>query len=740
MSAYSTSIFKESLRKRHENNDSNKLSHNTEQELLEQDNKKKDFIKEKKCLVQKKISKCIVLVIVPIILFALALFTRLYRISYSNRVVWDEAHFGKFSSYYIKREFYFDVHPPLGKTLIGLSGYLSGHNGTFIFESGTKYPKPVNYQFMRAFCAVFGALCIPLAYFTAIELNYSFYAAFLVGLMVLFDNSLATISRFILLDSMLLFFSMTTVYSLFKFHSYRLRPFSYRWHKWLFITGVSIGCVCSIKWVGIFITILCGLYTIDDLWVKFGDYKMPKMTYLRHWITRIIALIIVPFLFYALTFWTHFGILNKSGTGDAQMSSLFQANLEGTDINKSPIYIAYGSRVTIKNMAYAGGLLHSHVQTFPEGSTQQQVTCYHHRDGNNDWYVHPIHGMKPVSDEDPIQYLQNNDALRLIHKSTGCNLHSHNIPAPVTKKNSEVSCYGNLTIGDTNDHWVIEVIKDPDWQDTRIKTIKTAFRLRHTSLNCYLRASRTHLPQWGFKQIEVTCDKSNNPKDYFTHWNIEHHWNDRLPAGNVNFYKPSFWHDFVHANIGMMNTNNALIPEKGKKDELASYAWQWPTAIVGIRMCSWDDQVVKFYMLGNPIVYWISTASILIFFVLAIFYTTLITSNTYRALDSFDHFHYSGVYPVLGWALYYLPFFIMKRVLYLHHYFPALLFAILTTGFIFDHFTRSASTIVRSIIFTVAYIAIVATFIHFKDITFGMLGPSTQWAHLQWLSSWKISN
>lgn len=57
MSAYSTSIFKESLRKRHENNDSNKLSHNTEQELLEQDNKKKDFIKEKKCLVQVRTFK-----------------------------------------------------------------------------------------------------------------------------------------------------------------------------------------------------------------------------------------------------------------------------------------------------------------------------------------------------------------------------------------------------------------------------------------------------------------------------------------------------------------------------------------------------------------------------------------------------------------------------------------------------------------------------------------------------------
>ena len=41
--------------------------------------------------------------------------------------------------------------------------------------------------------------------------------------------------------------------------------------------GISIGCVCSVKWVGMFGTALVGLYTIEDLWNKFGDLKMPKV-------------------------------------------------------------------------------------------------------------------------------------------------------------------------------------------------------------------------------------------------------------------------------------------------------------------------------------------------------------------------------------------------------------------------------------------------------------------------------
>ena len=60
----------------------------------------------------------------------------------------------------------------------------------------------------------------------------------------------------------------------------------------------------------------------------------------------------------------------------------------------------------------------------------------------------------------------------------------------------------------------------------------------------------------------------------------------------------------------MMTSNNALIPDPDKEDILASSPSDWPFLRLGLRMCGWGDQQLKYYLLGTPIIWWAGTASL----------------------------------------------------------------------------------------------------------------------------------
>lgn len=686
-------------------------------------------------------------VVAPLVFTGLALFTRLYQIGKSDKVTWDEAHFGKFGSYYLKREYYFDVHPPLGKMLVGLSGYLAGYNGSFTFESGVDYPDWVDYTSMRVFNAMFGVGCVPLAYFTAKNLNFRLPTVWLVTLMILFEHSYVTLAKFILLDSMLAFFTFAVVACWSKFHTLQNQSFSAKWWFWLLLTGLNIGCVTSVKMVGLFVTSLVGAYTVVDLWIKFGDTKMPVKTYISHWIARIFGFIVLPTLVFMASFKAHFVILNHSGPGDANMSSLFQANLIGNDVAAGPIDLAYGSRITLKSQGLNGGLLHSHVQTYPEGSEQQQVTTYHHKDMNNEFVLEYSRGSGKFYDNDgDLEFIEDGSVVRLMHPMTGRNIHTHQIKAPLTKGKYEVSGYGNLTIGDEKDDWVVEIVETLGDEDSnRVHPLSSAIRLKSTAMNCYLSAEGNNLPHWGFRQGEVTCNPKASYRDKRTWWNIETHLNGRLNGTDAEkerkLPKTKFLRDFVQLNFAMMASNNALVPDPDKVDELASRAWEWPTLHVGLRLCGWGKENVRYFLLGHPSTTWLTTAGLLVVGFVTLGYI-LRWQRQYVDFTTkeIEHYAVAGLMPALGWFLHYLPFVVMARVTYVHHYLPALYFAILTFGFLIDHITGRwiKNKYIGLIIYFALYAVTIGLFIYFSPISFGMTGDVADYNYLNWLSTWRI--
>ncbi|KAI9308658.1 Dolichyl-phosphate-mannose-protein mannosyltransferase-domain-containing protein [Cunninghamella echinulata] len=681
-----------------------------------------------------------------ITLTLISFWTRFRLIDKSNIVVWDEAHFGKFGAHYIEHEYYVDVHPPLAKLLVALSQWITGFDGKFKFESGAAYPNNVDYRSMRLFQAFWGSLVVPLAYITTQQFDLSRSSCILSALMVLCDTAYLCINRFILLDSVLLFFTALSLYSLFGFHNVQNKSFTFLWWIKLSLLGISLGCVLSVKWVGLFTVALVGIYTIEDLWEKLADSNISNMEYLYHWIARILNLIILPAIVYLLCFKIHFNILYKSGPGDQSMSSLFQATLKGNEYENTPLELAFGSNITLRNFKGEKPFLHSHPNYYPYGSQLQQITGYYYNDTNNEWTI--LSTDKDNHIEKNSRYVHHGDTIRLNHIATNINLLATSYPSPLSLYTDELLFEvsgGNKTIlsGDIIDHWKITTVKDiNNYKGNKIHSFTTLFQLRHVVMDCLLVSTDNILPKWGYKQLEIACIRDGNENDPSTFWSIDMHKNIHLPTPIKGTYKSTFLRNFLELNQLMWNINNGLVSDPDKEDILSSTPSQWPLMSTGVRMIGWDDNILKFYLLGNPIVWWASFASVIIFSISATIYTIRAHRNIVNKSQDIKKWKikvYIGKYLFIGWFLHYIPFFIMGRVMYLHHYFQALYFSILLVSYLFDHFTMNFSKIRRLAIYAIFMMFIVLNFIYFSPFAYGMHGAIKKYEGRRWLKSWNLT-
>jgi dolichyl-phosphate-mannose-protein mannosyltransferase len=359
---------------------------------------------------------------------------------------------------------------------------------------------------------------------------------------------------------------------------------------------------------------------------------------------------------------------------------------------------------------------------------------------NNDWMIIKETEKDVDYEQAPIEFVKDGDLVRLAHIHTGRNLHSHVVEAPVSKGEYEVSGYGNRTLSDPNDLWVVELASgQKTGNDNILHSLGSQFRLRHQVLNCYLKANNKHLPEWGFKQIEVTCDKKATKKtDRSLLWNVESQKNERLPKGDPSQYKSNFWKDFIDCNVGMFMTNNALTPNPDHEPSIITSLpkhWWWMTR--GIRMSSWDASKTKFFMLGTPTVWWGGSMATVVLGA-SLVALILLSKRKMVATNDYQHYLYQLKITLGGWALHYLPFFLMGRVTYVHHYYPALIYGILCFGVMFDGAVKRASGRTRAIAALVYGALTALNFVYFSPMAYGMNGASVAYKGRQWMKSWNL--
>ena len=137
---------------------------------------------------------------------------------------------------------------------------------------------------------------------------------------------------------------------------------------------------------------------------------------------------------------------------------------------------------------------------------------------------------------------------------------------------------------------------------------------------------------------------------------------------------------FWQAHKVMFKGNSQL---KAREDETSvSRPWQWP---INLRGQFFSGGKLRIYLLGNPVIWWGNIVVWLLYAVLEITTSVLRKRGILSECDSsyaetLENFLPACRWIFIGWATHYLPFYVMGRILYYHHYFPAHLFACMLTG------------------------------------------------------------
>lgn len=118
-----------------------------------------------------------------------------------------------------------------------------------------------------------------MSYITVWDLTESNVAALIASSYLLFDVGMLTLNQYILLDPILLCFMTASVMGMVKVSkaTREQKVFTLKWWNWLMFTGTMIACTISVKFVGLFVVLLVGFYTLNDLWIELGDLTKPAV-------------------------------------------------------------------------------------------------------------------------------------------------------------------------------------------------------------------------------------------------------------------------------------------------------------------------------------------------------------------------------------------------------------------------------------------------------------------------------
>ena len=171
-----------------------------------------------------------------------------------------------------------------------------------------------------------------------------------------------------------------------------------------------------------------------------------------------------------------------------------------------------------------------------------------------------------------------------------------------------------------------------------------------------------------------------------------------------------------------------------KGNEIKQPVWKSGSFTESSRLKARHSQQ-QIYLIGNPIVWWAVTATIVAY---SLFLVGLFVYRHYRYNQPYAFgLLFSGpTFLFLSYLFHYLPFFLMDRQLFLHHYLPSYYFGILFLGCLVDGVILRKFPGLRVVFYGISSAVLLYVFLQFAPLSYGLSMSREHCMSLKWLPSW----
>ncbi|KAI8610812.1 Dolichyl-phosphate-mannose-protein mannosyltransferase-domain-containing protein [Chytriomyces sp. MP71] len=665
--------------------------------------------------------------------------------------VFDERHVAQYVMMYTRNEYFTDLHPPLLKL-----GFALLVNATSVSPAESKRtrghvselpPLLTNLRWIAASC---GVLSVAVGFLTLKAIRVSFGSAVIGASLLALDNALVTQSRVFMLDGPFILATMLSVYCCIGFHL-NGQSFSFNWLSWLLGLGLSLSVAVGTKLVALFTFGTVGLVVVLQLWHL--SRAKTLVAFMAHFLSRALLLIMLPLSLYVALFWWHFQILFKAGPSSGGMSDAFTAHLAGNRYLYKNISVPYNANVTLYTVPDYAHLFFS--SDIPESSDDRawnvsEVSVKRYSqflDPNTVWQFESV--VDNYREPRDLVYARIGDTVCLKHVISGAYLR-------LTSSNSiSLDSINDCTA--TESQWTLKAPEPQNLATPSVRkgdVIKNVFRSSKfhivSAFSKEYRLRGAGIESWeNFKSVAAT-EETSLKRDLWAVDQVHYDMKESDPAMQKPIPPPmSFWSKLHHLHERIVFLNSRVIQHPQTSSPIS-----WPFLVRGISYWTGNDgfsvdttkSTAQIYLLGNPAIWFLCLVSLVAFTVSHTetgLWKSLQAAMAPTSQDNnrLDAQRFGVLVLWLAWLLHFVPFFLLRRTLFFHHYLPAFSFSVL---FAVAYIDANRSRIERMVgvnarILVGAYISVVAAvFVEFAPLTYGWDISLEEVRRRAWLKTWDL--